>query len=413
MAQDFDLSEPMLRANPYPHFSRLRAEDPVYWSERLRGWILTRYADVRHVLNDPRFSADRITPFADHLAAPASDATMSTAADFAKALGLWAVFRAPPDHTRLRAAMNRAFVPAVVARLGAAIQSLVDELIGRVASRGGMDLIADFAYPLPVAVIGRLLGVPAEDFSQLKAWSDDLATVVGTALATPDKYSRAAASWAGMREYFSTLIAARKSSPPDDALGDMIRARAENDSLDDDELVANAVLLLFAGHETTTNLIANGMLALARNPDQRALLMREPDAIESAVEELLRYDGPVQALTRIAREEVELAGKLIRAGERIILMLNAANRDPDQFEVPDRLNLRREPNRHLQFGYGIHFCLGAPLARLEARIAFPRLLSRLPDLEPAIGEPEWLDSLVFRGMKALPMRFAPREETPR
>jgi cytochrome P450 len=408
MPLEFDLGDPALLADPFPLFARLRAVDPVHWSERLRGWVLTRYADVRLALNDPRFSADRITPFADHISGPAGGRDATPVGEFARALGLWAVFRDPPDHTRLRGAMNRAFVPGAVASLEPAIAALAEELIDRVAPRGEMDLIADFAYPLPVGVIGRLLGVPPEDFWQLKAWSDDLATVVGTALATPDKYLRAGASWSAMRDYFSALIAARKTAPAADALGEMIRAHTEGEALDDEELVANAVLLLFAGHETTTNLIANAMLALMRNPAARALLGERPGIIDSAVEEFLRYDGPVQALTRIAREDLTLAGKRIRAGERIVLMLNSANRDPDQFDEPERLDLMREPNRHLAFGYGIHFCLGAPLARLEAAIALPRLLARLPEMTPAIADPDWLDSLVFRGMKALPVRFAAR-----
>jgi cytochrome P450 len=403
---DLDLGDPALNADPFPRFARLRAVDPVHWSERLRGWVLTRYADVRLALNDPRFSADRITPFADHMTMPTSGRGATPVAEFAKALGLWAVFRDPPDHTRLRAAMNRAFVPGVVARLGPAIAALTEELIDRVAQHGEMDVIADFAYPLPVAVIGQLLGVPAEDFWRLKAWSDDLATVVGTALATPDKYARAGESWSAMRDYFAALIAARKANPSADALGDMIRVHTENETPDDEELVANAVLLLFAGHETTTNLIANAMLALMRNPAAGALLGKRPAIIDSAVEEFLRYDGPVQALTRIAREDLTLSGKRIRSGERIVLMLSAANRDPDQFDDPERLDLVREPNRHLAFGYGIHFCLGAPLARLEAKIALPRLLARLPELTPATPNPDWIDSLVFRGMKALPVRFA-------
>jgi cytochrome P450 len=405
---DLDLRDPALRADPYPLFRRLQREAPVHRSERLRGWVLTRYADVRVALNDPRLSADRITPFADHL----SGAERAPVAEFARALGLWAVFRDPPDHTRLRAAMNRAFVPGAVARLGPAIEKLVGDLIDRVVARGSMDLIGDFAYPLPVAVIGHLLGVPAEDFWRLKSWSDDLAMVVGSAQSSPDKHVRAARGWHAMRAYFGALIAARRAAPSRDALGDMIRARDADAQLDEEELIANTVLLLFAGHETTTHLIANGMLALLRHPDQLARLRREPELIESAVEELLRYDGPVQALTRIAREAVVIGGQSIRAGERLVLVLNAANRDPEQFAEPDRLLLDREPNRHVAFGYGIHFCLGAPLARLEAKLALPRLIARLPELAVATPRPEWLDSLVLRGMHRLDVTFAAHEAAP-
>ena len=405
MAIDLDLSRPEVRADPYPLFRRLREEEPVHWSERLSGWVLTRYADVRAALNDPRLSADRITPFVDHMAGSAA----APVGDLARALGLWAVFRDPPDHTRLRAAMGRAFVPGRVERLGPAIEQLVDRFIARVAGRGEMEVIGDLANPLPVAVIGTLLGVPAADFARLKAWSDELATVVGTSLDMPDKHARAARSWRTMRDYFVQLIETRRPAPPQDALGDMIRARHEDERLDDAELVANAVLLLFAGHETTTNLIANAILALVRNPAALRTLVRAPELIASAVEEFLRYDGPVQALTRIARAQVELGGQRIAAGERLVLILNAANRDPAQFPAPDRLDLAREPNRHIAFGYGIHFCLGAPLARLEAKIALSRLAARLPELALAESRLEWLDSLVFRGMRSLKVSFKAHE----
>lgn len=404
MTIEFDLSRPEVRADPYPLLDRLRREDPVHWSTPLRGWLLTRYADVRAALNDPRLSADRITPFADHMAGPDGSALGA----FAKALGLWVVFRDPPDHTRLRAVLARAFVAGAIQRLEPAIELLVDGLIDRVAAKGRMDAIADFANPLPIAVIGSLLGVPAGDFARLKAWSDDLATVVGTALATPDKHARALQSWQAMRDYFGALVERRKARPAADALGEIVRASGEEGGLDDAELVANAVLLLFAGHETTTNLIANAVLALIRHPDELARLARAPEIAESAVEEFLRYDGPVQALTRLARVNVELGGRRIRAGERVVLMLTGANRDPAQFAEPDRLELAREPNRHIAFGYGIHFCLGAPLARLEARIAIRRLIARLGDLTLAMPAPEWIDSLVFRGMRALPVAFTAR-----
>ena len=401
MAIDFDLSRPELRADPYPLFRRLREEEPVHWSERLEAWVLTRYDHVRAALNDPRLSADRITPFVDHM----KGNTQSPIGEFARALGLWAVFRDPPDHTRLRAVMNRAFVAGTIARLGPAIERLVDGLIARVAADGEMEVIGDLAGPLPISVIGTLMGVPSEDFARLKAWSDELATVVGTALDMPDKHERAAKSWRTMRGYFAALIEARRSQPPRDALGDMIRAREREESLDDAELVANAVLLLFAGHETTTNLIANAVLALLRDAAALGRLRAEPALIERAVEEFLRYDGPVQAVTRIAREGLEFGGRRIRAGERLVLLLNAANRDPAQFPLPERLELAREPNRHLAFGYGIHFCLGAPLARLEARIALSRLVARLPELALAESGLEWLDSLVFRGMRRLKVSF--------
>ncbi len=402
----YDPRDPETRADPFPLYRRLRERDPVHWSEPLKGWVLTRYADVRAVLNDGDFSADRITPFADHLTA----GKQAALARFGRALGRWAVFLDPPDHTRIRGTMNRAFTARAVDRMAPAVAGIVEGLLDRVAPAGDMDVIADFAYPLPVAVIGHMLGVPQTDLWRLKKWSDELATVVGTAQNTPDKHERAARSWREMSAYFADLIADRRRNPGDDVLSDLIAARDEG-ALDDQELLSNAILLLFAGHETTTNLIGNGLLALLRHPEALAALRRDPGLVDSAVEELLRYDGPAQAVTRIARVDKTLGDRRIRAGDRVFVMINAANRDPAEFESPDRLDLARRPNRHLAFGYGIHFCLGAPLARLEARTALSALLRRMPDLALAAERPEWIDSLVFRGLRALPVRFTPASPT--
>jgi cytochrome P450 len=268
-----------------------------------------------------------------------------------------------------------------------------------------MDVIRDFAYPLPITVIAEMIGVPREDREAFKLWSDELAAFIGSALATPDKYERAARAITAMADYFRRMIPARRANPCEDIMSALVASWDRDDPLGEDELVASCILLLFAGHETTTNLIGNGVLALLRHPAQARALRDHADLTSSAVEEILRYDGPTPAMVRVAVEDIGLEGRTIRRGDRVFTMINAANRDPRQFAEPDRLDLARANNRHIAFGYGIHFCLGAPLARLEAQIALPALLRALG--EPALdgAEPAWLDSLVFRGVKSLPVTF--------
>jgi len=398
----FDPREPSVRADPYPLFRRLREEDPLHRSEALGAWVLTRYDDVKQAVNDPRFSADRISPFRDSLSGEAR----AGIADLLATLGDWMVFNDPPRHTRLRALAGKAFTPRIGEALVPRIQAIIDDLIDNVAETGRMDLIRDFAYPLPVLVIAHLLGVPKADQDRFKRWSDELATFVGSAQATPDKRQRAQDAIAAMADYFRIIIAARRETPRNDVLSDLVVAESRGDRISQAELVATCTLLLFAGHETTTNLIGNGMLALLRHPDQYAALVRRLDLAASAVEEVLRYDGPALAMTRIAQTDMVFHDRTIRAGDRIFAMLGAANRDPRRFDDPERLDVARQDNRHIGFGYGIHFCLGAPLARLEGRLALRALMRRLPGMTLAGPEPEWIDSLSLRGVTGLELRFA-------
>jgi cytochrome P450 len=398
----FDPRLPGVVADPYPLFRELRDVDPVHRSEIVGGWVLTRFADVKASLTDTRLSSDRITPFVRHRAGREDAPLIET---LGRTLGLWAVFTDPPKHTRLRALMNRAFTTRAVEGLRPRIADVVDELLARVRARGQMDLIRDFAWPLPITVIGDMIGVPAVDRDRFKTWSDDLATFVGSAVTAPGKYARAAGSLGAMHEYFSALLADRRRTPRDDLASALLAAEEHDDRLTEDEIIATAILMLFAGHETTTNLIGNGMLALLRAPAELARLLEQPALATSAVEEILRYDGPSGAMTRVAREDVAIDGVKIARGDRLFLMINAANRDPRQFEDADRFDVTRDPNRHVAFGAGIHFCVGAPLARLEAQIAVPALLSALPDLALATNAPSWLDSLVFRGVTSLPVTF--------
>jgi cytochrome P450 len=403
MALQFNPADPATNADPFPIFRRLQDEDPVHWSDPVRGWVVTRYDDVRAIALDRAMSADRVRPFFDVL--PGEE--QRRLADLGRYLTLWAVFKDPPDHTRLRGLMNRAFTPRAVEALRPNIERIVDDLLDAIVARGTADLIADFAYPLPASVIMDMLGVPRSDLDVMKVWSDDIALFVGIARATPDKYEKAQAGTRAMAAYFRRLVAERRKAPREDMISALIAAEEQAQHLTEDEIVASCILLLFAGHETTANLIGNGVLAFLRHPAELAKLAARPELAESAVEECLRYDGPSGALARVVAVAHEMGGRQLKAGERVYAWMNAANRDPRRFADPDRFDIERPDNRHLTFGHGAHFCLGAPLARLEAQIAFPRLFERLQGLELTTDKFEWMDSLILRGVKKLPVRFAP------
>ncbi len=401
MLPEYDPSDPAMVANPYPVFQRLQDDDPVHWSADLNAWVLTRYDDVRAALSDPRLSADRINPFLDHLPADERAAVAAVGA----MLGRWAVFVDPPLHTRLRSLMNKAFTKSALAALRPRIAAIVERLLDEFVASGDPDFIAGFAYPLPATVIAGMVGVPDSDLDLFKSWSDDLATFVGSAQATPDKRQRAERSAVEMTAYFGEVIDHRRRHPAADQtiIDHMIAARDGGDALSEAELVANCVLLLFAGHETTTNLFGNGLLALLRNPDQFALLAADPSLVAGAIEEILRYDGPIGTTTRVALEDVALDGGTIKAGDRVFSMIHAANRDPRHFDDPHRFDIRRTDNRHIVFGFGIHFCLGAPLARMEGKIGLAALVRKLENIELLDPDPPWRDSLVLRGVTTLPI----------
>src|SRR2546428_6436627 len=315
--------------------------------------------------------------------------------------------RDPPDHTRLRSLVNKAFTPRVVEALRPHIQDIVDGLLKNVAGQGSMDLVEDFAYPIPVIVICEMLGVPVEDRERFKEWGLAIARGLDTILLPPDSDvpQRSAAARHALGEYFRALIAERRASPRGDLLSALIAAEEAGDKLSEDELLATCILLLVAGHETTVNLIGNGTLALLRHPHELRRLRESPGLIASAVEELLRYDGPVQRTARIPSEDVTIGGRTIGKGEMVLPFIGAADRDPAQFPDPDRLDLARTDNRHIAFGWGMHFCLGAPLARVEGQIAIDALVRRLPKLELVTDEPEYRESLTLRGLKTLQVRF--------
>lgn len=388
-----DLLDPAVLADPYPLYHRLRTEDPVHWEAELGFWVLTRYADAVVVLRDVGVFSSAI----QHARDPGRPG-LSTAG--------WFVFLDPPQHTRLRALVHTAFTSPVVERLRPRLAAIVDDLLDAAAAAGRIDLIADFAFPLPATVIAELLGVPVEDREQFKRWSRDLAASGGLVRMASDgaeRVARAGASAAALHDYFRDIVRDRRRAPRDDLVSRLTNAQAADARLTEDELIDSCVLLLFAGHETTMNLIGNGMLALLRHPDELQRMRCDPTLGASAVEEVLRYDSPVQARVRLARQAAEIGGRHIAAGERVLVLLGAANRDPDRFSDPDRLDITRADNRHLAFGHGIHFCTGAPLARLEATIAMGALVDRFPRLALAADTFEWRKTLTLRGLTALPI----------
>ena len=397
----FDRADPEVARDPSPAYARLRAEDPVHWSPSLGGWMLTRFDDVMAAQRDRRFSADRATPFADRMEATARP----DIARMGRMLARWMAFSDPPRHTVLRRLTVAAFTPTAVATLRPRVETLVDGLLDAMSDRrGACDLIGEFAWPLPATVIAHLLGVPGRDLERFRAWSDDIAGVVGGAHSDADRLERGAAALAALETYLGDTVTQRRREGASGALIDaLIAARDADAALSEEELVANCALLLFAGHETTTSLIGNGVRLLLERPEQFAALRADPALAAGAVEEILRYEGAAHAISRIAARDIALRGKTIAEGDRVFLMLGAANRDPAVFDDPEVFDIARRPGRHLAFGYGPHFCVGAPLARLEGEIALTRLAARFPDMALAEAHAAWAPYFILRRLARLPL----------
>lgn len=404
-AQDSSLSlyrllDPAVLADPYPLYRRLREEDPVHWDPFLHTWVVTRYADVITVLLT--FSADR-TP------SPAQMTSMGLGSiePIAQVMVKQMLFMDAPAHTRLRKLCSMAFTPRRVDAMVSQIQNIADGLIDSVAASGRMDVIADFASPFPAIVTAGLLGVPVGDHQQLKAWSADFAEMLGNFQHNPDRVGRVLRTVEDMTAYFRDAIREQRRKPRDGLIRSLMDAEVEGQRLTEEEVIANTIVTMVGGQETTTNLIGNGLLTLLRQPERLAELRDDPSIIEPAVEELLRYESPSQHTARIAHEDVVMGGKHIRKGDAVMAVMAAGNRDPDRFPDPDRLDLSRQDNRHLAFGWAAHFCFGAPLARMEGQIAFSTLLRRLPDLALAADRVGWRENLGLRGLNALPVTFRP------
>lgn len=408
MTPELDLKHPANLQAPYALWRWLREREPVFWSESLRGWVITRYDDCLAILQQPlRFSADRFRTIA-----PEYQSSRPAVQDVARLLQDWFVFRDPPDHTRMRRLLHNTFTPRELDQMRPRIQHVVDDLFDRAEERGELDFVRDFAFPLPASVIAIMLGAPVDDIEPLKLWSDQIANFIGGHQSAQDNAEVARDGAVRLIAYFEALMAERRANPRDDLISLMLAAEADGDTMTPEEVVHNSVLLLTAGHETTTNLLGSGLYLLLRHPEQFARLRENPERVAGAVEEFLRFESPVPALVKVATERVTLRGREIQPGQMVFPLLGAANRDEQQFPGADALDIARQPNRHLAFGHGIHFCLGGPLARVEAQIAFATLLRRFETVEWDGTEPRWMPKIFLRGLESLPVRMIPAQRDP-
>lgn len=398
-----DLASRDFYSDPYPVYDYLRTNDPVHWSPQWGGWLLTRFKDVSAILRDTeRFSnVGRMSKFLGQLPQDIRHELRPFEDHFQKGL----INSDPPDHTRIRGSLSKAFTPRLIEAQRTRVQLMVNQLLDAMANRPGMDVIADFAFLLPTAVISNMLGIPLRDRQQFKRWADDINAFVGTGSALSISAARAQKSLLELREYFRGLIALRRSYPQGDLLSGLAGAEHEGRLFDDGELLSVCVTLLLAGYETTMSFIGNAVLALLKNPAQLQKLVQDPSFFPNAIEELLRYDGPIHRQWRVATRDMEFEGKQIEKGQLVGAMLGAANRDPEQFDHPWQLDVTRQNIRHVAFGFGIHFCLGAPLARLEGEIAIRTLILRFPDLRLAKATSNWRQEITIHGLKSLPLLF--------
>lgn len=406
MTVEFDLKTKAAIHDPAPIFAAMLARRPVHYSQSLKGWVVADYDNVKLALTDPRFSVEKMSPFADHMAAGSEAHKIK---ELSRILGGWMVFKDPPSHTRLRQVLQQPFKPREMEKLRGDVIRIAAGVADEMSAKadGPIDFIATFANPLPARVIATLIGVDIAMVGQMTAWSNEIAKFVFSARDTPDKYSRAHAALVEIEAFYLALIAEHRARPRDDMLSQMI-AFDGGAQLSDDEIVSMMILFLFAGHETTSNLIANGMVALLQNPAQMKLLRDDPELLPGAVEEFLRFQGPVQTAVRIAREDIKLGGETIRAGERVFVLLGASHRDPAKFAQAHEVDITRTQNPHVAFGFGIHICIGAPLARIEGQEAFRILLERFEDFQFAAPELSWRDDFVTRGLESLPITFKVR-----
>jgi cytochrome P450 len=402
---DAKLLSPDYIESPYPTYDLLRTQHPVYWSEKWSAWLITRYHDVKLVLNDHRRFSNRnrytlyMAQFSDH-----EREQLSYLIDHYQRGGL--VQSDPPDHTRLKRLVTSAFTPRAVARMRDMVVEIVDDLLDRLEGLGSTELIGDVAFQLPAIVIAGMLGAPKEERDQFRVWSADIQRFLGAGNPTLAQALAAQEGWQRMNGYFQVLLDERRKRPRDDLVSALAAARDDEDKLSEDELVRTCGAMLIAGHETTTNLISSGILALLEHPDQLRLLRNDPGLYPGAIEEFLRYDTPFQSVPRTVTEACELGGQRLVEGQLLYVMLGAANRDPEQYRRPEVLDVRRSDNRHLAFGHGIHFCLGAALARLEGPVAIQRILERFPTLRLLPEDPPvWKQSMVQRGLQRLPLQL--------
>ena len=394
----YHLLDPEVLANPYPLFRRLRTEDPVHWDAFLHAWVVTRYQDVVNVLH--YYSAER-TPTPEQL----TKMGLASLNPIAQVMVKQMLFLDAPKHTRLRSLASYAFGPDRVAVLRSHICDITNRLLDKVEVQGHMDVIADLAEPLPCIVTAEMLGVPVEDHEQLKAWSQDFAEMLGNFQHNPDRVPQVLKSVADMTAYFRSAMREQRLRPRGGLVSSLMNADIQGDRLTEDEVIANCIVTMVGGQETTTNLIGNGVLSLLRNRDQLDKLHADLSLIPSAVEELLRYESPSQHTARLAPEDTILGGKRIRKRQAVIAVMAAGNRDPERFPDPDRLDIARTDNRHLAFGWAAHFCFGAALARIEGQITFELMLRRLHNWTLPPVPLVWRSNLGLRGLTKLAISF--------
>ena len=404
------MTDPAFLQNPYPGYASLREQGPIHWSEEFCGgaWLLTDYADVAQVLRDPSFSVRRAGGWANTSGADARESLR----DFKGILARSLLFLDAPQHSRLRQAMHAGFKPSVIQGMRPLISRIVDELLDDMQLADAIDFIASFARKLPARVIAAAMGVDSPDRPDFIAWSDDVAAFVGSPTPTMEISLRAQESLVALNEYFKALLPDRRRNPGEDLVSRLIQAEGQGLVVTTKELLAQCCTLLFAGHETTRNLLGNGLLTLLRHPEQWQRLKQNPELMPSALKELLRYESPVQYTGRRAKLDIELHDRQIRKGDLVIPLIGAANRDPKKFSNPDTFNIQRDEGNHLSFGYGPHVCIGATLTYLEAEVAFTALMRRFPHLCLVGTEVEWNDNAVYRSLATLPVHPAGKDMHP-
>ncbi len=395
----YHLLDPAILANPYPLYQRLRTEDPVHWDPYLHVWVVTRYADIVKVLLE--FSAER-TPTPERFA----EMGLKELSPIAQVMVRQMLFMDPPTHTRIRTLASFAFTPQRVAALRDHIRHIVKSLIDTAVPQGGMDVIADLAEPLPYTVTAEMLGVPVNDAPQLKAWSQDFAEILGNFQHNPERAPRVRLAVDEMTRYFQSAIQEIKRHPKEGLINSFINADVDGDRFTEEEIIANTIVTMVGGQETTTNLIGNGVLTLLRHPEEFERLKNDHSLIPSTVEEMLRFEPPSQQTARLAPYDVELGGRQLRKRQAVIAVMAAGNRDPEKFPEPNRFDITRIDNRHLSFGWAAHFCFGAALARIEGQVAFEAILKRIPDLRLTTDPLKWRSNLGLRGLTALNVKFA-------
>jgi cytochrome P450 len=388
---EFNPLAPEVRRNPYPYYAELRNHTPVYWLEPLQSWVISRYEDVAYVAkNTQLFSSAPIIPAIMGEQNPVPEVN-------------WLISADPPAHTGLRRLVNKAFTPRMVAALESRVEEIVAQLLDAGEKSNEFDLVRDFSTPLPLMVIAEMLGIEPDRYRDFKQWSDDMLRATGGGEVSPVERERLRGSMNDMQQYFERAIAERRQSPRGDLISALVRAEEESQALSPREVLAMCMLLLLGGNETTTNLLGSTVITLLAHPAELAKVRANPSCIPQMIEEMLRYESPVQAIFRSATSDTNIVGAPIAAGDKVLIFYGSANRDERHFLNPDVFDITRNPQDHLGFGFGIHYCIGAPLARLEVRIAINALLSRFPHLRLHDYKSEWVDSFVMRGPLVLPL----------